>query len=89
MPNSWKELVPRKKEVKQTRNDYLGEKAMAYNQALEDSKPLYEYVEKLEKALDEIEIESQKIPFITAPCALKGLRYNIIDIAKKSRTEEK
>ena len=84
-PNSWKELVPRKKhegsfnmvngvDLGQTRNG-------GYNQALTDSQPLYEYVEKLELALDEI-LEYRAM-FMEAG----EIAPEIFDIARKAREE--
>ncbi len=75
MFNSWEELVPRKKEVPSLQN-LLDDHNRGYNAAIDDFQPLVSYVEKLERALDEI-IDAD------------GDVGEHIDIARKARTEER
>lgn len=52
---SYKSLVPQGRKYIEGNNDITNYISCGYNQALSDSKPLYEYCEKLESALKEIE----------------------------------
>ena len=83
MPNSWKELVPRKKEIEHINLERCDnptyDEGEEYNQCIADHQPLYEYVEKLERALDEI-----------ASLNLEdNLVDRVVDIARKARGEER
>jgi hypothetical protein len=66
---------------------------IGYNQALTDHQPLYDYVEKLEKALESIEITLDQPPDrIKEPIRLASyeeVRNQILDIARKARGDGK